>query len=487
MKKYILAAVIILLIFVRLWKVPELFNFTFGEEMQAFMAWEQVKDFHLIWIGVSAANINYYLGPGFTYLNAFLFFLTPDPAILAYTSAVLSLMTIGSLYYVVRKIISDRVAFLSVCIYGFSTLINLHDRRFWNPTPLPFLTIWMIFSLVKAQKDTRWFILTAAVFGLAFHIHLTLLLFGIPAAYVLIKNIKKVSWKTWIGMIGAYLVITSPLIVYDINHNYDNLLMPYRTLVGEQKSDLYSFSLSGTVTHVQDLFSTFGRLWFIKLHTNPHDEVVLEAHLDKTEGNMFLSALTFGALVWFILKYRGKGAGIFALSIAAIIAAFILYPSYNLEYYLLSLFVLLSIAIGWVLSKSPVRATGIILTLFIAANVVSTATLSDRYGLLIRKELVRETMQTIGDKSFELKTHGPLPNPQYTYAGWRYLFKAYGKTPDKSNVDVVLGWIYQNEIIDGKPELLVIVSEEVPPSRTEKPIAVYEKGPYRAYIYKNTE
>lgn len=487
MKKYVLVAVIILLLFVRLWKVPELFNFTFGEEMQAFMAWEQVKDFHPIWIGVSAANINYYLGPGFTYLNTFLFFLSPDPVILAYAAALLSLMTIASLYYLVKQIFSERVAWLSVCIYGFSTLINLHDRRFWNPTPVPFLTIWMIYSLVKAEKDTRWFILTAAIFGFAFHTHLTMLLFGIPAAFVLIKNIRKVSWKTWIGMIGAYLMITSPLIVYDINHNYDNLLMPYRTFTGEQKSDLYSFTATNTLTHITDLFSTFGRLWFLKLGTNPHDEVILEAHMDKTSGNIALSVVTVTALIWFAVKYRGKGFTVILLSLLAIIAAFILYPSYNLEYYLLSLFVLLSIAIGWTLDQISPRAASIIIGLFLMANIATVITLSDKYGLPNRKKLITETMQEVGGKSFELQTHGPLPNPQYSYAGWRYLFKAYGRTPDRSNVDVVLGWLYQGEIAEKKPELVVIVSEEVAPPRTDKPIATFTSGPYRASVYQHNE
>ncbi|KKQ38833.1 MAG: hypothetical protein US54_C0002G0021 [Candidatus Roizmanbacteria bacterium GW2011_GWA2_37_7] len=72
-ENFVLCVIFFLILFVRLWKVPELFNFTFSEEMQAFLAWEQVKNFHPIWIGVSAANINYYLGPGFTYLNAMLF------------------------------------------------------------------------------------------------------------------------------------------------------------------------------------------------------------------------------------------------------------------------------------------------------------------------------------------------------------------------------------------------------------------------------
>src|SRR3989344_6365810 len=77
-----------LIAILRLYKVAEFFTFNFDEEYQASLAWEQVKNFHPIWIGVSASNVGYYLGPGFTYLNAFLFKISNgDPISLAWFSA----------------------------------------------------------------------------------------------------------------------------------------------------------------------------------------------------------------------------------------------------------------------------------------------------------------------------------------------------------------------------------------------------------------
>jgi len=160
MKRYIVVIFIFIgILFLRFWKVPELFNFTFSEEMQAVMAWEQIKNFHPIWIGVSAANINYYLGPGFTYLNAILFYFSKgDPVILSYFSALLGFVTVISLFYITNNLFSKNIAIFSSIIYGCSTLINLHDRRFWNPTPIPFITLWLIFSLIKAKQNTNWYI-----------------------------------------------------------------------------------------------------------------------------------------------------------------------------------------------------------------------------------------------------------------------------------------------------------------------------------------
>ena len=80
---------------------------------------------------------------------------------------------------------------------------------------------------------------------------------------------------------------------------------------------------------------------------------------------------------------------------------------------------------------------------------------------------------------------GEREKPHYTYSGWRYLFKAYGRTPAKSNVDIVLGWIYPDEISEDVPDLKVFVVDTIDPDFTEKPLAIYQSGIYRSYIFTN--
>jgi len=472
--------------FLRFWKVPELFNFTFSEEMQAVMAWEQIKNFHPIWIGVSAANINYYLGPGFTYLNAILFFFSKgDPAILAYFSALLGFITVISLYYIVNNLFSKDIALFSSIIYGFSTLINLHDRRFWNPTPIPFITLWFIFSLIKAKQNTNWYIVTAILIGAIFHTHLSLLLLLVPTFFSIIQNIKKIKFTTWAIMIFCYLIVTSPLIVFDFVHNFDNLLMPYRTLIREKKADLSAFSGANTISHVKEFLSALGRIWFIKFNTNPQDEVILESHMNKTPGNIIFSLISLVTLGWFFLKNRKKGFQIFFIALTTIILAFIFYPSYNPEYYLMSFITLMTIVIGYWLHSLPKPISIALIGLFIIINLLTTITLSDKYGLMFRKQLVKQTMTAVKIQSFSLETEGVLPSKQFSYAGWRYLFKAYGRTPAQSNVDQVLSWIYPDEVSQQKPKLKVIVADTTQLFFHKKPIATFRSRDYYSYVLNN--
>ena len=173
--------IFVIIFILRFWKVPDFFIFTFSEEWQGTLAWELVKDFHIIWIGVSQANIHFYLGPGFIYFNYLLFMLGKGGIeILPYTSAMLGMMTVFCLFYITDKLFSRQVAIFATIFYGCSTLINYYDRRFWNPSFIPIMTPLFVYSLIKSNQNTRWFILTTLLIAASFHFHLLLLLYLLP-------------------------------------------------------------------------------------------------------------------------------------------------------------------------------------------------------------------------------------------------------------------------------------------------------------------
>ena len=376
-----------LIIFLRFWKVPEFFIFTFSEEWQGTLAWAQIKDFHPIWIGVSQANINYFLAPGFIYLNYLLFLVkNGDPAVLAYFSAILGMVNIFVLYFVTEKIFSKKVAVFAALIYGCSTLINYFDRRFWNPSFVPLVSLLFVYSLIKANENTRWYILTAVLIGLSFHFHLLLLLFLLPTFYSVFKNIKKIKPVTYLLSLIFYLLLTFPLIVFDLNHNFDNLFAPYKIIFEGKKTGLYTFSLENVLIHLQSFTSTLGRIWFTKLNSNLQD-IVLETNTYKIQGNIILSFLTLIALVYFFFKNRQKGFRFFLISMVTIVLAYLIYPSYNPEYYLMGFITLLTIAIGYWLNSLPNLTAYLIMTVFILINILTVITTKEDYGLIMRKKL----------------------------------------------------------------------------------------------------
>lgn len=109
-----------LILFLRLYRIVDLYTFGIDEEVIFLHAWEQVKDFHPIWIGVSVFQANYYLGPGLIYLTAFFLKISQgDLSILAYGAALTGLLTTYLVYYCGQTITGSRkVALLPQCSMG---------------------------------------------------------------------------------------------------------------------------------------------------------------------------------------------------------------------------------------------------------------------------------------------------------------------------------------------------------------------------------
>lgn len=483
----LLIVIVVVIALLRLWKVPEFFIFTFSEEWQGTLAWSIVKDFHLIWIGVSQANIHFYLGSGFIYLNYFLFLLGHGHLeTLAYASAFLGLATVGCLYFVTRELFSKRVAVFASIFYGCSTLINYYDRRFWNPSFIPLFTILFVYSLIKAGKDTRWLILTSVLIAASFHLHLLLLLYVFPALFVVIKNLRKIKLVTWLLSILLYLLIISPLIVFDLNHNFDNFLVPYHLLFGGggEKKELYAFSLSNMIAHWHTFTNMLGRIWFLKFHTNLQT-IALETETTDIPGNIFLSIVSLFSLGWFFLKNRKPGFGFFFFPLIVYPLIFLIYPSYNPEYYLMSFITLFAVVVGYWLNDLPAIISASLVVLFVTVNAITVFTTTGDYGLTMRRQLVEKTMPVLKDKNFYLETTGPRTSPQYEYAGWRLIYKIYGQTPSQSSIDSVLGWIYPDEISPVKPELKLVVVRDMIPTFKKTPQYEFHSGVYGAYIFNN--
>lgn len=484
--KIVVGFLFVFLVALRLWKSAEWFSFNFDEEYQALLAWSQVKDFHLIWIGVSASNFGFYLGPAFTYLNALLFWISRgDLSILAYFSSVFGILTTLSLYYVSANIFSKKVGVISSIIYGFSAFLIYFDHRFWNPTPIPFITIWLLFSLYKSQKDTRWFILSGIFMAAGLHIHLSLLVFWPLVIYRILKSIKKISISTWVLSFVSYLVIVSPLIVFDINHNFDDLLGPIRYLLGPKTSGTV-FGADQLIYHLQNTWLSLGRILSLNWFTSIQDEHGLGVHATMSQPAFLISLFSCAALIWhFYSAIIKKHFGVITAMISLILLFYLFYPSIGCEYYLLSFFIMQTIIIAIFLEKLSWKILVPLLAIYIVYNSITIFTTTQKkYGLLARRDLVNQVMVEIGDRPFRLETVGIDPRSYHPYGGWRYIFKTYGETPASSFADEFFGWIYRDELTAEKPVYRVVVSEDIPYIYDFPPVSIATSGAFTAYIFR---
>lgn len=471
-----------LAVFTRFWKLGEFFTFNFDEEYQALLAFEQVKNFHPIWIGVSASNVNYYLGPGFTYLTALLLHITKDPIILTFFGSALGVVTALSVYYVTKKLFSQNAALYAFTFYTGSLFLNFFDRRYWSVTPLSFFCVWLLFFLYKIKTNPFWLIPAVFFMGLALHIHLSLLAFWPVVIYVFWIARKKINLTTLIGSLVGFIFVTLPLLIFDLNHNFDNMLMPVRFV----RKFFAKHSNVNVINSFSQLLNTLSRIWFIKPFSNIQDEIQLGIHGDITKTIIVLSVFSFIVFIWLLyLSIAQSRYRILALSLMSLLGAYIFYPGGVVAYYLLGFLTLFTINIGLFLSNFPVRIGVLIIAIFIIINLYSLLTLKqEQFGLSTRKHLIQKIMSVLDDRSFYLETRTQDGRKYHSAGGWRYLFKAYGRTPSQSHADEFFGWIYQDEISKVKPKMRVIISE-YPTKLPKKPIAQFQSGVYYGYVVSN--
>lgn len=500
-RKFLFFSILIfsLALFLRIYRLPDIYVFNFDEEYQATYAWTLVKDPHPIWIGVSASFLDFYLGSYFTYFTAILLAISNgDPILTAYFAAFLGAITTVIIFLVGWKIFNFTTGAVASILYASLPLFVFFDQKYWNTMFTPAITV-LLFLTMYLIKKSKWFwVLYAALFGIVLETHLEpapLLLIGvwyfIKGKYF--KNVKLVLVCTLV-----FLLFYWPLIVFDLNHNFSNLTIFSRFVSGINQSKV-TFD---PAAKFKTLFDSMGRFWYLKSGNPNADEInfgctslsvkeefkFIDKYAKRTYAPLYLSFLTLGLFLYFLwiaFKSRRVEYKLLAIFLIVAISAFMAFPGGSSEYYTLSFLVLFTFVPG-ILSSNLTKEFRlpflglIIIVVILGMNTVLKA--SDEFSLGPKKVLISKVIKVIGNESFSIEGRGVC----HDYEGWRYLFKVYGRVPNQSYTDKNLGWLYPEEIDTMPPTFTIILSEDrIPLKEDLSSLPSIKEGGYRAYIKKN--
>ncbi|MEI6327349.1 MAG: hypothetical protein WCO78_04515 [Candidatus Roizmanbacteria bacterium] len=358
--------------FLRLYRVVDFYTFGIDEEVLFLHAWEQVKHFHRIWIGVSVFQANYYLGPGLVYLTALLLKISQGGlSILAYAAALTGLITTYLIYYCGQTITgSKKVALIAALLYGGSTWVNFFDRLYWNPSFIPLLTILTIYALVKLPHDKRYIILLGVLYGAYLHVHISLCILAPIIGISVLKYARTIPKKYFFLAILGYVIVTSPLMVFDYYHKYDNILMPYRMLMKDKKVSIPHDPSNTIASHVKVGFEALGRFWYISPTKSALPPTCQGIICDITPLPYVFSLGSLVLIIWALVKSKRSYSTYIIWSTVGIYSlGFVFFPGYPLEYYLTGLFTILPYIFAESLSRVNKYVLFAILAVFLMANV----------------------------------------------------------------------------------------------------------------------
>ncbi|PJE63517.1 hypothetical protein COU89_02815 [Candidatus Roizmanbacteria bacterium CG10_big_fil_rev_8_21_14_0_10_45_7] len=419
----ILVGLLMLSAFFRFYRLFQLMPFTIDEEYVSQLAWTIKQDFHVIWIGVSAGSTNYYLGPGYVYFTALLYAISQgNPIILGVVSSLLGIVTTFVLFWFTKSISNEKIARAAAFVYAASTYIALYDRRYWPP-PLGLMGLLMLWTVTAAHNKSAWFIATAALIGLSLHLHLSLLLFVPFFAYALVVSFraKKMSLPIMLGMIGAYLVITSPLLVYDLLHNADNLKAPFALLSSQGGTLLPSLN-----SHAATAMAVLARIWNSSVHVGGFDALLY----------LFLSLL---AITLCIRATKYPGLTMVGVVIMAFLAAFMLYPGRIQEYYLAGMLPFMCIAMGILFLQTPKLVRILMIVAYITVNAISLHNHVEPQSLQTKINLIHQVQAVTKKQPIALTT----TEDYRLNGGWHFLFMTERTQVVEGSAQPLFGWIYQ--------------------------------------------
>lgn len=489
--------ILIISAFLRFYNLPNIFIFAGDEEYQAILAQSLIKDFHIIWVGVNAAHLGFYLGPYWTYFSAFWLFLSKgNPLITGYISSINGILTTLLIILTGSSLFNKKNGLLAGLLYATLPLMVFLDQKYWNPTLIPLLSLLLLLSLFKAKQNPKWLIVFAACFGLVFHTHLSLLPLILVAIFWLIKQKVKPSKKVIFLSLTAFLFMLAPLITFDYFHKGSNITTPlrYKEITADYRNRV------NPSHHFPALFQALGRVWFIQAPSNNADEVITScadtSRIDdpKVAGisqrfnpPVWLSILGSSLLLIFLISrrtWKKENSTLLALFLIAVIGAFLLFPGGAFEYYLLGVFPLVVFLPGILAGYFTKLKPFIISAVFLIATlgIFTVLTNKPEFGLGMKNILIKQVITYINNEPFELKQTGLC----HFYEGWRYLFIVNGRKPERSQSDQGLGWLYPDEITDKPVKYTVILAESrVPVNFDTKDAIILKSGGFTAYIFKN--
>lgn len=473
--------------FIRIKTTLPLMTFTPDEAYQTYYAATIIKNFHILWIGMSAGSFGLFLGPFWLYIiSPFLSFSHGDPVMLGYLGSLVGVLSIALLYYLGLKMFNKKVALIASLLYACLPLIVYYDQKPY-PTGVAFLSILMTLSLYMTKKSKYWWLVFSASFGAVFHIHLSLLPIFLVAIYWLLTHKKTIDKKTFILSTLIFISVISPLIMFDYFHKGTNIGAAFEAA----KSVLTGQSKSNIPYHLQNLKDSFGRIWYLPANKNSTDEILWPCTFTPSstysKPSLITPLITVSILIYFLLKnFKNKSEEkklLSALSFAFLVPFIFSSLTNPIEYYLLGFFPILFLITAVVVEsfKKPFRQILYILVLiFCTLGIITILSAKTDYGLLEKQKMISKVMEVIGKDSYSLYEEGDC----HKYEGWRYLFATYARIPTQSSDDSLYGWLYPDELSSKETKYKVIIKE----TRSASPLSLgykfkLQEGGFTAYVY----
>ena len=232
---FFLVLIILAALFLRLYRIDEYMTFLGDEGRDVRIVRDLITKGNLVFIGPQTSIGNMYLGPLYYYMMAPALLLSNlNPVGPAIMNALLGTLTIFLTYYLGKKWFSPAAGLIGALLFALSPVAIIYSHSSWNPNPMPFfalLSVWGIYE-VWQKHSFRCLPWVGVSFAFALQMHyLGLILIPTLGIFWLLTllNVKKdpkmvrAFWVKTIWAFVIFLMLMSPLVLFDLKHQGQNL------------------------------------------------------------------------------------------------------------------------------------------------------------------------------------------------------------------------------------------------------------------------
>jgi len=418
---YLLLFLIVLsAIFLRFYQLGERFGFDWDQERDAFVAWDIIRNHHLVFLGPKVGPSDFFLGPFYNYLTLpFYFFFRMNPIGAAFGASLIGVLTVVVIFFVARSAFSVKVAIIASSFWTFSVFLVSSDRTAWNVNPFSLFLLIFLYLLLKFKDGKQFYlVILGGVFGLLIQLHFSAV-FLLPIFLIFFLIFKpKLKFKYSTFAILTFLLVNLPFILFEIKNGFLNSKI------------IISFLLTSPPNpNSLSYLDNFTRAWkiFLEFSTNliyPSSNFALTAFLKSLVLVLLLTVF------WIFLKYKDKTLLFLLLWVIFPVFGYILYRSdiFPPYYFMISapaillLFSYLAVKIFErnLFGKFLVTA---LLVFFFVANSIFFLTLKSDIGFSNKMRAVKFIVDRVGDRPLFVSYSTQLGYNK----GYDYLLKYYGK------------------------------------------------------------
>lgn len=234
----ILIGILFIGAFMRLYRIDEYMTFLGDEGRDAIIVRNLLVNADPILIGPGTSIGNMYLGPLYYYLIApFLFLANFSPVGPSVMVALFGVATIFLVWLTAREWFGSIAGIVASLLYAVAPVVITYNRSSWNPNIMPFFSLLCIYAVWRIWKKHEFIWLPVLGISYAFVLqshYLGLLLGPVLALYLVVTSLslrtkkqdlrssQKYFWKYAFLGLALFLLLMSPLVIFDARHGWMN-------------------------------------------------------------------------------------------------------------------------------------------------------------------------------------------------------------------------------------------------------------------------